>query len=206
MSAELRDQIGQRLRRIRRMRNLTQKELANKIVGKMDYTYIGKIERGEQLPSLKVLGKLSDALAVPLAYFFQEETLSHLLPEELRRLSRDEERAALLREVAKISRGDIPLLLEIIRVLDTHRRMKGGKRDTFLYPLEQKDVQQAAERAGLYRTRRARPRGGALQEAIEELERLVKKAKRSRPTTSQVAVQALQRACRELRRGVISSR
>lgn len=204
MSAELRDQIGQRLRRIRRMRNLTQKELANKIVGKMDYTYIGKIERGEQLPSLKVLGKLSDALAVPLAYFFQEETLSHLLPEELRRLSRDEERAALLREVAKISRGDIPLLLEIIRVLDTHRRMKGGKRDTFLYPLEQKEVQQAAERAGLYQTRRG-PRGGLLQEAIKELERLVKKAKRSRPTTSQVAVQALHRACRELRRGVISS-
>lgn len=204
MSAELRDQIGQRLRRIRGMRNLTQKELANKTVGKMDYTYIGKIERGEQLPSLKVLGKLSHALAVPLAYFFQEETLSHLLPEELRRLSRDKERAALLREVAKISRGDIPLLLEIIRVLDTHRRMKGTQRKAVLYPLEQKKVQQAAERAGLYRTRR-RLRGGLLQEAIEELERLVKKAKRSRPTATQVAVQALQRACRELRRGVISS-
>ena len=204
MSAELRDQIGQRLRRIRRMRNLTQKELANKIVGKMDYTYIGKIERGEQLPSLKVLGKLSDALAVPLAYFFQDETLSHLLPEELRRLSRDEERAALLREVAKISRGDIPLLLEIIRALDTHRRMKGTQRNAVLYPLEQKEVQRAAERAGPYRTRRG-PRGGLLEEAIKELERLVKKAKRSRPTTSQVAVQALHRACRELRRGVISS-
>lgn len=204
MSAELRDQIGQRLRRIRRMRNLTQKELANKIVGKIDYTYIGKIERGEQLPSLKVLGKLSDALAVPLAYFFQEETLSHILPEELRRLSRDKERAALLREVAKISRGDIPLLLEIIRVLDTHRRMKRTQRNAVLYPLEQKKVQQAAERAGLYQTRRGL-RGGLLQEAIEELERLVKKAKRSRPTASQMAVQALQRACRELRRGIISS-
>lgn len=186
------------------MRNLTQKELANKIVGKMDYTYIGKIERGEQLPSLKVLGKLSDALAVPLAYFFQEETLSLILPEELRRLSRDKERGGLLREVAKISRGDIPLLLEIIRVLDTHRRMKGTHRNAVLYPLEQKEVQQAAERAGLYRTRRG-PRGGLLQEAIEELERLMKKAKRSRPATSQVAVQALQRACRELKRGVISS-
>ena len=83
MSAELGAEIGQRLRRIRRMRNLTQKELANKIVGKVDYTYIGKIERGEQLPSLKILRKLSEALAVPLAYFFQDEALSHLLPEEL---------------------------------------------------------------------------------------------------------------------------
>ena len=128
MSAELGAEIGQRLRRIRRMRDLTQKELANKIVGKMDYTYIWMIERGEQLPSLKILRKLSEALAVPLAYFFQDEALSHLLPEELRRLSREEQRMALLRQVAKVSRGDIALLSEIIRVLDTHRRMKGGDR------------------------------------------------------------------------------
>ncbi|MCZ7625723.1 MAG: helix-turn-helix transcriptional regulator [Candidatus Methylomirabilis sp.] len=73
MSAELTIQIGRRLRRIRRMRNLTQKEVANKIVGRVDYTYIGKIERGEQLPSLKVLEKLSDALAAPLAFFSRKK-------------------------------------------------------------------------------------------------------------------------------------
>ncbi|MDE2485479.1 MAG: helix-turn-helix domain-containing protein [candidate division NC10 bacterium] len=44
----MKTQIGRRLRRIRRMRDLTQKELANTIVGRVDYTYIGKIERGEQ--------------------------------------------------------------------------------------------------------------------------------------------------------------
>ncbi len=205
MSAELGAEIGQRLRRIRRMRNLTQKELANKIVGKVDYTYIGKIERGEQLPSLKVLRKLSEALAVPLAYFFQDEALSHLLPEELRRLSREEHRMALLRQVAKVSRGDIALLSEIIRVLDTHRRMKGGERDALRYPVEQKEAPWAAESAGLYRTRRARPGRQLLREAIEELEQLVKKVRNSRQPTPQRAVQALQRACRELRRGVPSS-
>lgn len=204
MSAELRAEIGQRLRRIRGMRNLTQKELANKIVGKVDYTYIGKIERGEQLPSLKVLRKLSEALAVPLAYFFQDEALSHLLPEELHRLGREEQRMALLRQVAKISRGDIPLLLEIIRVLDTHRRMKGGERDAPRYPVQQKEARRAAESAGQYRTRRGRPERQLLREAIEELEQLVKKVKNSRQPTSQRAVQALQRACRELRRGVTS--
>lgn len=150
MSAELKIQIGRRLRRIRRMRDLTQKELANKIVGRVDYTYIGKIERGEQLPSLKVLGKLSDALTVPLAFFFQEEVLSHLLPEELRKLSGEAERTALLREVAKVSRGDIPLLVEIIRVLNAHRRIKGGKRGAIQYSVEQKELQRAAERVGQY--------------------------------------------------------
>lgn len=202
MSTELRAEIGQRLRRIRRLRNLTQKALANKIVGKVDYTYIGKIERGEQLPSLKVLRRLSEALAVPLAYFFQDEALSHLLPEELRRLGREEQRMALLRQVAKVSRGDIPLLSEIIRVLDTHRRVKGGGQDAPRYPVEQKEARWAAESAGQYRTRRARPERQLLREAIEELERLVKKVKNSRQPTSQRAVQALQRACRELRRGV----
>ena len=187
------------------MRNLTQKGLANKIVGKVDYTYIGKIERGEQLPSLKVLKKVSEALAIPLAYFFQDEVLSHLLPEELRRLGREEERRALMREVAKISRGDIPLLLEIVRVLDTHRKMKAGQRDAVRYPREQKGIQQAAESAGLYQTRRAGPERGLLQQAIEELEQLAKKAIRSRPTISKRAMQALHRACQELRRGVISS-
>lgn len=202
MSTELRAEIGQRLRRIRRLRNLTQKALANKIVGKVDYTYIGKIERGEQLPSLKVLRRLSEALAVPLAYFFQDEALSHLLPEELRRLGREEQRMALLRQVAKVSRGDIPLLSEIIRVLDTHRRVKGGERDAPRYPVERKEARWAAESAGQYRTRRARQERQLLREAIEELERLVKKVKNSRQPTSQRAVQALQRACRELRRGV----
>ncbi len=204
MSVELRAQIGQRLRRIRRMRDLTQKELANKIVGKVDYTYIGKIERGEQLPSLKVLGKLSEAMAAPLAYFFQDEALSHLLPEELRRLSREGERTLLLREVAKISRADIPLLLEIIRVLDTHRRMKRGQQDAVLYPLEQKEARRAADWAGRYRTRRAGTERGLLLEAIRELEQLVKKTKNSRRPISQRALQALQHACRELRRGVTS--
>lgn len=187
------------------MRDLTQKELANKIVGKVDYTYIGKIERGEQLPSLKVLGKLSGALAVPLAYFFQEEALSHLLPEELYRLKAEAERTALLREVAKISRGDIPLLLEIIRVLNVHRRMTGGKREAIQYSGERNKPQRAAERLGQYGLKRAGSPVGVLQEAIDVLERLIRQAKGSRSVASQRTVQALERASRKLKQGAISS-
>ncbi|MBI5183021.1 MAG: helix-turn-helix transcriptional regulator, partial [Nitrospinae bacterium] len=52
---EERDAIGGRLKRIRKERGLTQKKLVEVIKGKIDYSYIGKIERGEQLPSIKVL-------------------------------------------------------------------------------------------------------------------------------------------------------
>ncbi|MEA1964781.1 MAG: helix-turn-helix transcriptional regulator, partial [Candidatus Aerophobetes bacterium] len=41
---------------LRRKSGLTQKVFAQHI-GKVNYTYIGKIERGEQYPSLKMLKK-----------------------------------------------------------------------------------------------------------------------------------------------------
>lgn len=204
MSTELTTQIGRRLRQIRRMRDLTQKELAHKTVGRVDYTYIGKIERGEQLPSLKILAKLSDALAVPLVYFFQEEVLSHLLPEELRRLKGETDKVAMLREVARIPRSDVPLLLEIIRILNAHRRMKRGKREVMQYPAEQKEIQRAAEQLGRYRIKKAESPVEILREAIDNVERLIKHVKKSRSVASQRTVQALERACRKLRQRAVN--
>jgi transcriptional regulator with XRE-family HTH domain len=63
-------EIGLILRRLRRTRGLTQKALAQQVPGGMEVTYIGKIERGEQLPSLKVLLRLSAALGVMISDFF----------------------------------------------------------------------------------------------------------------------------------------
>jgi len=155
VGADLRSQIGRRLRRIRKMRGLTQKELANKIVGRLDYTYIGKIERGEQLPSLKVLGKVSEALAVPIGYFFHDEALSYLLPEELRRLSRDHDRALLVREVARMARADLALLVEIVRVLQAHRRKRRVQREADIGEREGLEARRAADWTRRYRTKRA---------------------------------------------------
>ncbi len=56
--------MGLILRRLRLARGLTQKNLARRVAGGVDTTYIGKIERGDQLPSLKVLLRLSKALGV----------------------------------------------------------------------------------------------------------------------------------------------
>lgn len=63
-------EIGLTLRRLRLEQGATQKELAQQVAGGMDATYIGKIERGEQLPSLKVLLRLGKALHVSVSEFF----------------------------------------------------------------------------------------------------------------------------------------
>jgi transcriptional regulator with XRE-family HTH domain len=118
--------IGQILRALRQRKGLTQKELASKIQGKVDYSYIGKIERGEQLPSLKMLERLSNALAVPLSSFFQGLGSDVTARTEGRgsgneALGRQRERL-LLYLVHTVHNDDIPLLIEIVRVLNKRRK------------------------------------------------------------------------------------
>jgi len=126
MRSTLAMDIGRRLRKMRVRRGLTQQRLAQLTEGSPDYSYIGKIERGEQLPSLKVLERLSRALEVPPGQFFRAGLGEALLPEEIHRLARDEARQALLRAVARMPREEIPLLLEIARILSRRRQAAGG--------------------------------------------------------------------------------
>lgn len=117
--------IGSTLKRLRMERKLTQKQLAAKVSGGLDYTYIGKIEREEQLPSLKILMKLSKALAIPLASFFREEDeqlASLFRPGKVVNLAASREMSVLMKELNQLNRSDIPLLIEIVRVLNRHRK------------------------------------------------------------------------------------
>ncbi|WP_089938545.1 helix-turn-helix domain-containing protein [Candidatus Entotheonella palauensis] len=63
-------EIGLILQRLRRDKGWTQKTLAQRVAGGVNTTYIGKIERGDQLPSLKILLRLSQALEVSVGDFF----------------------------------------------------------------------------------------------------------------------------------------
>jgi len=62
--ADLRAIVGQNVRRIRLERGLTQERLA--FASELDLTYIGGIERGRRNPSLLAMGRIADALAVPI--------------------------------------------------------------------------------------------------------------------------------------------
>jgi transcriptional regulator with XRE-family HTH domain len=123
----LRTEIGNRLKKIRKERGLTQKELALKVSGKVDYTYIGKIERNRQFPSIGVLKRISDALSVPLSYFFLEEgtaVLLKLLPEDLKQIAKSEKKQVFLKALKEINEEDIPFFVEIIDILNKHRRIR----------------------------------------------------------------------------------
>lgn len=70
MKLDKENEIGKRLRKLRSNLNLTQKEFAERLSPQADYTYIGKLERGEQLPSLYFLTRINKAFSVPIGYFF----------------------------------------------------------------------------------------------------------------------------------------
>ncbi len=152
-------QIGQRVRAIRQIQGFTQKVLAGRLVGRVDYSYIGKIERGEQLPSLKVLERVAKALSVPVGYLFSEEAGKDLLPKEIRRLGSDDPRTVLLRETIQLHPDDVPLARELLRILVRHRRQVRARGVSSLpraderHPGEQR-LLRAAEGAPTYRTER----------------------------------------------------
>ncbi|OGT99105.1 MAG: hypothetical protein A2X80_04250 [Geobacteraceae bacterium GWB2_52_12] len=117
--------IGRALKRLRIERKLTQKELAIMVSGGVDYTYIGKIEREEQLPSLKILINISKALAVPLSSLFSEENdgcAALPVSSKVVNLADAREMSHLLKELNQLHRNDIPLLMDIIRALNGHRK------------------------------------------------------------------------------------
>lgn len=117
--------IGSTLKRLRTEKGLTQKELAAKVIGGLDYTYIGKIERDEQLPSLKILLKISEALAVPLNSFFIEDTEELVLSscsEKVTSFNVAKDRFTLQKELNQLHSNDLQLVIEIVRALNKHRK------------------------------------------------------------------------------------
>lgn len=56
--------LGKNVRRYRQQRGLTQEQVA--FEAEIDLTYLGRIERGAGNPSLLVIGRIADALSVPL--------------------------------------------------------------------------------------------------------------------------------------------
>jgi transcriptional regulator with XRE-family HTH domain len=57
--------LGSRIRHFREAVHLTQEELSERAM--LHPTYVGYIERGQRLPSLRALERLAKALSIPLA-------------------------------------------------------------------------------------------------------------------------------------------
>jgi len=120
--------LGERIRKLRKGLGLTQKEFAGGVVGKVDYTYIGRMERGEQYPSIKMLEKIGKAFGVPLSYFFEDNSIPNslnLLPGEIKDLLKDRKKQDLLRTSKELNAGDLDLVIQIINILAQKKPLGG---------------------------------------------------------------------------------
>jgi transcriptional regulator with XRE-family HTH domain len=112
--------IGQRLKRLRLDRGLSQRELAAPGVS---YAYISRIEAGTRQPSVKALRRLATKLGVTADYL---ETGSQLAPEEQRELRlADLELAMRLGDPADVEQPLQGLLEEALAAGDRQAALRG---------------------------------------------------------------------------------
>ena len=101
-------QVARQVREMRRARHLSQRQLAGRMM--VPRTYISKIENGKAIPTLGSLGRLAEALGVPVSQLVRDE-----------RSRREEEVAAILAD---------PFLAEIAALLphlnQVHRTVFSG--------------------------------------------------------------------------------
>ena len=102
---EITELFGRRLRSLREVRGLTQQQLGE--AAEVSYKYVGAIERGEENPSLKVIGKLAEALEVDprdMLVLEHEETTPAALKKQLNRLLKEAD-VASLQQAVKLMRA-----------------------------------------------------------------------------------------------------
>lgn len=68
------EQIGLKIKEIRKSKKMTQEKLAEII--DVDFGYISKLEVGQNFPSIQTLNKISEALNVDIASFFTYTNLN----------------------------------------------------------------------------------------------------------------------------------
>jgi len=68
---KIEQRFGERVRRLRQTRQLSQEKLA--FISNMHRTYLGGIERGERNPSLKNIAAIAKTLGVTLSELFRFE-------------------------------------------------------------------------------------------------------------------------------------
>lgn len=115
--------IGQKIRSIRKSKNLTIVELSERI--NVTSGYISQIERDLISPSLSVLKRLSEALEIPLSVLFLEENTSNVVT-----ISHADR--------TKIKFGNINVELEYITPIIRNNDKSNNNIEAFLFKLKPK--------------------------------------------------------------------
>lgn len=70
------EQLGAKIKHIRKAKKITQEKLAEII--DVDFGYISKLEVGQNFPSIQTLNKIADTLGVDISEFFTYKDISEL--------------------------------------------------------------------------------------------------------------------------------
>ncbi len=71
--------LGRKIRNLRLQMGLTQEELGER--AQIHYSYVGQVERGDKMPSLRTLKSLAAALNADLHYLLEEPASYNSAPE-----------------------------------------------------------------------------------------------------------------------------
>ena len=110
--------VGQNIAEIRKLRDITQQELAEKVG--VSQSYVARWETGRSQPRPKALEKIADALSVSV-----EELLVGGKPQLESALNlKDEELVELLRELQHLSDDELQALKTVMRGLLARSRLE----------------------------------------------------------------------------------
>lgn len=108
--------IGRRIKEARQKLGLTQEELGER--ARLHYSYIGQVERGNKVPSLKTLKKIALALNIRLEALLEDSRDREISPENL--LAQE-----LMATVRHSTPEDIKMYIKIIRQIQN--RLKNNE-------------------------------------------------------------------------------
>jgi len=111
--------IGSRIKEARHKLGLTQEDLGER--ARLHYSYIGQVERGNKVPSLKTLKKISTALNIRLELLLEDTPEKEISPQHL--LAQE-----LMATVKNSSPDDIKMFIRIIRQIQSRLRDFGNIR------------------------------------------------------------------------------
>ena len=123
--ADIKKQIGDRIRYLRKSKGLSQEELGWK--AKLHYTYIGGIERGEKNVSIITLSKIAKGLGTSVNEFFN-------VPMDIK--DPDKLRASMLKEINESDPEIVRLVFNLTRELNRLKfQVTPGKKREKVNPL-----------------------------------------------------------------------
>lgn len=105
--------IGRRIKEARHKLGLTQEELGER--ARLHYSYIGQVERGNKVPSIKTLKKIASALNIRLEILLEDSPEKEISPQHL--LAQE-----LVSTIRNSPPEDIKMYIKIIRQIQNRLR------------------------------------------------------------------------------------